>query len=202
MGFFDDAVNESVPGGDLAKPLMIAAGALILGHLFGGKHEAAAPPPAPGQRAAGQGPDRAAEAASGGFLGGGLGNLAGSLGGALGGAGGGMGGVGGMLGNLASSPIGGALAGAGAATVVGGGLNSLLQKFRDAGHGGAAESWVGQGANQPLSADQVNQAIGQDKIAEIAQQAGISPDQMSQLLAQALPKLVDKLTPGGQLPQG
>ncbi len=107
-----------------------------------------------------------------------------------------------MLGGLASSPIGGALAGAAAATAVGGGLDSLLQKFRDAGHGATADSWVGQGANQPISADQINQAIGQGKIAEIAQQAGVSPEQMSQLLAQALPKLVDKLTPGGQLPQG
>ena len=177
MGFFDDAVNQSVPGGDLAKPLMIAAGALILSHMFGGKHEAAAPadaaPAAP-----------ASPASSGGFLGGALGNLASSLGG------------------LAGSPAGGALAGAGAASAVGGGLESLLQKFRDAGHGAAAESWVGEGANHPITPDQINSVIGHGKINEIAQQAGIDPAQMSNLLAQALPSLISKLTPGGRLPQG
>ena len=52
----------------------------------------------------------------------------------------------------------------------------------------------------PITADQINSVIGQGKIAEIAQQAGIDPAQMSQLLAQALPHLIDRLTPGGQVP--
>jgi uncharacterized protein YidB (DUF937 family) len=198
MGFFDDAVNESVPGGDLAKPLMIAAGALLLGHLFGRRHDA--PPADSGADVA------AAPASGGGFLGGGgiggaLGNLAGPLGGS-GGAAAAGGGIGGMLGGLASSQIGGALAGAAAATAVGGGLDSLLQKFRDAGHGAAADSWVSDGANHPITPDQINSVLGQGKIAEIAQQAGVDPAQMSSLLAQALPTLISKLTPGGQIPQG
>ena len=49
MGVLDDAVSEAnnaVPGGDFTKPLMIAAGALILGHLFGGKHDQAPAAPA------------------------------------------------------------------------------------------------------------------------------------------------------------
>ncbi len=171
MGFFDDAIHESVPGGDLVKPLAIAAGALILGHLFSGKREAA-PPPAPD-------PSPAQPSSGGGFLGN----------------------AGNILGELANSPLGGALAGAASGTAVSGGLNSLLNEFRNAGHGPTADSWVGTGANAPITADQINQVIGHGKIAEIAQQAGISPDQMSQLLANALPKLIDKLTPGGQVPQ-
>ncbi len=191
MGFFDDAINESVPGGNLAKPLMIAAGALILGHFLGGKHEQAAP--APDAAAA---PDPAAPAqGGGGFLGGALGNLAGSLSGAAGG-------LGGALSGLANSPIGGALAGAAAGTAVSGGLGSLLDQFRNAGHGAAADSWVSEGENHPISPEQINSVIGQGKIADIAAQAGISPEQMSQLLAQSLPQLIHKLTPGGQLPQG
>jgi uncharacterized protein YidB (DUF937 family) len=199
MGFFDDAINESVPGGNLAKPLMIAAGALILGHFLGGKHEAAAPAPDPAAA-----PDPGAAPASGGFLGGALGNLAGSLGGggASGGIGGALGGIGGALSGLANSPIGGALAGAAAGTAVSGGLGSLLDQFRNAGHGAAADSWVSNGENHPITPDQINSAIGQGKIADIAAQAGISPEQMSQLLSQALPTLIHKLTPGGQLPQG
>ncbi len=194
MGFFEDAVNDSVPGGNLAKPLMIAAGALILGHMFGGKHEDA---PAA---------DAAAPASGGGLLGGLTSALGGALGGAASGAGqaggGFLGGVGNALSGVANSPIGGALAGAAAGTAVSGGLGSLLDQFRSAGHGAAVDSWTGGGDNHPLSADQINAVLGQGKIAELAQQAGIDPTQMSQLLAQALPGLIDKLTPGGQPPQG
>ena len=79
---------------------------------------------------------------------------------------------------------------------------NLLKQFRNAGQGPAAESWVGTGQNHPVTAEQINAAIGHGKIAEIAQAAGISPEQMSQLLAQALPNLIDKLTPGGHIKQG
>jgi uncharacterized protein YidB (DUF937 family) len=46
MGLFDDALKNAVPGGNLATPIAVAAGALILGRLFGGS---SAPSPAPGQ---------------------------------------------------------------------------------------------------------------------------------------------------------
>ena len=36
MGLFDDAMKNAVPGGNLATPIAVAAGALILGKLFGG----------------------------------------------------------------------------------------------------------------------------------------------------------------------
>jgi uncharacterized protein YidB (DUF937 family) len=48
MGLFDDALKNAVPGGNLATPIAVAAGALILGRLFGGS---SAPSPAPGQAA-------------------------------------------------------------------------------------------------------------------------------------------------------
>lgn len=174
MGFLDDAVshaNDAVPGGDFTKPLMIAAGALLLGHLFG-SHGSAPAAPAPQASAPPQ--------ASGGS------GLLGQLGG--------------MLGGLANSQLGGALAGAAAGTAVSGGLDLLANQFKNAGLGQQVESWIGNGPNQPITADQINSVIGQGKIAEIAQQAGIDPAQMSQLLAQALPHLIDKLTPGGQVP--
>jgi uncharacterized protein YidB (DUF937 family) len=44
MGLFDDAMKNAVPGGNLATPIAVAAGALILGKLFGGD---SAPQPAP-----------------------------------------------------------------------------------------------------------------------------------------------------------
>ncbi len=50
MGMFDDALKNAVPGGNLAAPIAVAAGALILGKLFGGSSapapaQPAAPPP-------------------------------------------------------------------------------------------------------------------------------------------------------------
>ena len=56
-----------------------------------------------------------------------------------------------------------------------GGLGGLLDKFTHAGAGDAAGSWVGSGANQPVSPDQVTQALGPDVISQIAAQLGISP---------------------------
>jgi uncharacterized protein YidB (DUF937 family) len=47
MGAFDDAMKNAVPGGNLATPIAVAVGALILGKMFGGS----AAPPAPGRTA-------------------------------------------------------------------------------------------------------------------------------------------------------
>ena len=46
MGAFDDAMKNAVPGGNLATPIAVAVGALILGKMFGGS---SAPAPAPGR---------------------------------------------------------------------------------------------------------------------------------------------------------
>ena len=47
MSLFDDAMKDAVPGGNLATPIAIAAGALLLHHFFGGKSQEPAPAPAP-----------------------------------------------------------------------------------------------------------------------------------------------------------
>ncbi|HPK31887.1 YidB family protein [Ottowia sp.] len=83
-----------------------------------------------------------------------------------------------------------------------GGLGGLLDKFTHAGAGDAAGSWVGSGANQPVSPDQVTQALGPDVISQIAAQLGIGHQQAAGGVAAVLPELIDKLTPHGQAPQG
>ncbi len=47
MGLFDDALKGAIPGGDLATPIAVAAGALLLGHFLGGHSAAPAAPAAP-----------------------------------------------------------------------------------------------------------------------------------------------------------
>ena len=55
MGAFDDAMKNAVPGGNLATPIAVAVGALILGKMFGGSSAPASTPsvpiPPPGQPA-------------------------------------------------------------------------------------------------------------------------------------------------------
>ena len=82
----------------------------------------------------------------------------------------------------------------------GGGLASLVQQFTSAGHGNLISSWIGSGENLPISADQLTNVLGLDKIHELAKQAGVPVEQASGALAGLLPGLIDKLTPGGALP--
>ncbi len=82
----------------------------------------------------------------------------------------------------------------------GGGLSDLLSRFQSAGAGEQANSWVGTGANQPVSPDQVGTAFSPEQIQGWADQAGTTPDHMRQVLAEALPHAVDHVTPNGQAP--
>ena len=81
-----------------------------------------------------------------------------------------------------------------------GGLQGLVQTFRDKGLGGLMSSWIATGPNPPISGDQVHQVFGSDQLKALAASAGISPDGAGSAIAQLLPGLVDKLTPNGSLP--
>ncbi len=81
-----------------------------------------------------------------------------------------------------------------------GGLQGLLAKLQAGGLGDAVQSWVGTGANQPVSGDQLGSALGPDLMGMIASQLGGSPAQASGTLADLLPGLIDQLSPKGQLP--
>lgn len=81
-----------------------------------------------------------------------------------------------------------------------GGLSGLLARLQAGGLGEAAQSWVGTGANQPVSGEQLGGALGPDLMGLVNRQLGGSGQDASALLAQLLPQLVDRLTPQGQLP--
>lgn len=83
-----------------------------------------------------------------------------------------------------------------------GGLGGLMQQFQQAGLGQQIESWVGTGQNMPVSADQISQALGSGQLAQIAQQLGVSHGEAAGQLAQALPEIINHLTPNGQAPAG
>ncbi len=83
-----------------------------------------------------------------------------------------------------------------------GGLQGLANKFSQSGAGDAFSSWVSMGENQPVSGNQIQNAIGSDQISALAARMGVDPAVASQFLAEYLPKIVDKLTPAGKVDPG
>ncbi|MFJ3897133.1 YidB family protein [Streptomyces sp. NPDC090083] len=125
------------------------------------------------------------------------------LGGLLGGSGGGSQGASGsgnILGALLSA-LGGSQSGSGGS---GGGSNplgGLLDMLTKSGLTEQKDSWVGTGQNQSVTAAQIQQALPDDTLQKVAEQAGVTPEQAAGDLAQTLPQAVDRLTPQGQVPQ-
>lgn len=137
--------------------------------------------------------------------------LGGLLGGGQGGQGGAAGGSGG--GNVLGSLLGGLLGGGGGAGGAGGGqggsgggspLGGLMEMITKSGlvSQDQLDSWVGKGDNQPLSPDQVKQAVPDETLDKVATDAGVSREEAADQIAQQLPQAVDKLTPEGQVPTG
>ncbi|WP_426403317.1 YidB family protein [Streptomyces sp. R-07] len=128
-----------------------------------------------------------------------LGSLLGSLLGGAGGAGGQNSGAGGILGSL----IGALAGGKGGAGANGGNpLGGLLDMLTKSGLTDQTRSWVGTGENQTVSGAQIAEALPDDTLQKVAAEAGVSPQQAADEIAQSLPQAVDKLTPNGSLPQG
>ena len=81
-----------------------------------------------------------------------------------------------------------------------GGLSGLVKAFEDKGLGQVVASWIGKGENLPISADQIMAVLGPALLQKLANTNGSTPEQEAAVVSEALPQLVDKLTPDGQLP--
>jgi uncharacterized protein YidB (DUF937 family) len=81
----------------------------------------------------------------------------------------------------------------------GGGLQALVKAFGDKGLGDIVGSWIGTGANLPVSSQQIQSALG-PQLQQLAAQHGLDVTAVAQQLSQHLPGIVDKLTPGGKVP--
>lgn len=80
-------------------------------------------------------------------------------------------------------------------------LGAIVKQFQGQGGDLAARtrSWLGDGANESISATQIKEAIGSDKVAAFASKLGIDRDEASQSLANILPELIDKGSSAGNL---
>lgn len=119
-----------------------------------------------------------------------------------------------LFGDLAGSVLGGALPGTGAVPAAGqaqlipavmelinqhGGIAGIAQQLQSGGLGAAVQSWIGTGANQPVSGEQITAALNGPAVSAFAQKLGMDPAQVGTVLAQVLPQVVDHLTPAGQV---
>lgn len=81
----------------------------------------------------------------------------------------------------------------------GGGILQVLGSFQANGLGHLVESWIGTGANLPTTAQQILKGLGPEKVAALAQRAGLSNSEVTSKLAEFLPVIIDKLTPNGKV---
>jgi uncharacterized protein YidB (DUF937 family) len=81
-----------------------------------------------------------------------------------------------------------------------GGLNAIVAKLQQAGLGDQVKSWIGNGQNLPITAEQLQEALGSDTAKQLAARFNIPIDQLGKVLAQVLPAAIDHASPDGTLP--
>lgn len=83
-----------------------------------------------------------------------------------------------------------------------GGVEGLLNLFKEAGLGDVVSSWLAQGENLPISPDQILEVLGNEQVSKLAESFGVDVSRAGELLSEFLPKAVDQLSPNGEMPQG
>ena len=81
-----------------------------------------------------------------------------------------------------------------------GGYQGVIDKLNQAGLGTQVDSWLSaNGKNLPVSPSQIEAALGNQQLQQLAASFGVPLDQISNLLAQHLPAAVDQASPTGTL---
>jgi uncharacterized protein YidB (DUF937 family) len=106
------------------------------------------------------------------------------------------GGQGGGIGDL----LGGLFGGGAAGGILSGGLSDLVKQFQTHGQGDKAKSWIETGPNKAVSPSELEQALGEARIAWLVRETGMSREDLLAGLSRELPQAVDRLTPQGRLP--
>jgi len=78
-------------------------------------------------------------------------------------------------------------------------LNGLVAALEKGGLGPQVKSWLGNGANMPITADQLKAVLDNAQVQEFARHLGLPVDETLKLMAQYLPEIVDKASPNGTL---
>jgi uncharacterized protein YidB (DUF937 family) len=78
-------------------------------------------------------------------------------------------------------------------------LNGLVAALQKGGLNAQVQSWLGPGANLPVSEDQLKAVLGNAQVQEFARHLGLPVDQTLAALAKYLPEIIDKASPNGTL---
>ena len=81
------------------------------------------------------------------------------------------------------------------------GLQQLVEVFEENGMGGLISSWIGTGSNLPISGEQLQTVLGSERVQQLADRLGLSPEMVKEQLAERWPQAVDKMAPEGKLPE-
>ncbi len=76
-------------------------------------------------------------------------------------------------------------------------LPGLVAALEKGGLGPQVQSWLGNGQNMPITADQLKAVLGNTEVQTFARQMGLPVDEVLKLMAQYLPEIVDKASPNG-----
>jgi uncharacterized protein YidB (DUF937 family) len=80
-----------------------------------------------------------------------------------------------------------------------GSVAALLQKLQQGNLGGQVSSWLGNGPNQPITPEEIREALGNQQVQQMAKAMGLPVDQILAFLAKYLPDAVNQMSPNGKL---
>ena len=106
--------------------------------------------------------------------------------------------LGGILGEVTAAAAPAMISAALARTNMGD-LQGLVNKLKEGGLGAQVQSWLGNGANMPVTAKQLRAALGDEHVKQIAEQFGVPVDKVLDVLSAHLPQAVDQASPDGKL---
>jgi uncharacterized protein YidB (DUF937 family) len=98
------------------------------------------------------------------------------------------------------SEIGGLFGAGTSAGTLSSGLGDLVNRFKESGRAAPADSWVSSNENMPIDVRELETAIGDETLGELAQKTGLSRAELLLRLNSALPDVVNRFTPDGRLP--
>jgi uncharacterized protein YidB (DUF937 family) len=78
-------------------------------------------------------------------------------------------------------------------------LPDVVRQFEEKGMRDQVDSWVRTGPNKPVDRRQIEDVFGQSELDQLARNKGIDRDQLAEVLSRYIPKIIDELTPQGQL---
>ena len=117
--------------------------------------------------------------------------------------------VGAVLGRGRSGALGGAARGLGGRGAIiamllpyamqwiqrNGGVGAVLKRFQEKGDSRQTASWLGKGDNEPIDAQAIDDLVDPQELSQLSQKLGLPQQELRQSLADALPEIVDQLSP-------